>query len=260
MSPVKAPANSAASAKAVLVNVFKHEAFRKHQLQSCIQTLAGRDSLIILPTGGGKSLFFQVPMLVAHQTRGAVGLVVSPLVSLMVDQVSHLRSLGIRAAYITFEKDAPPIGSETGALRMLAAFPPEGEAPSPIVYLSAEMVESKLAVIQDFAKNHSASLIAIDEAHCISSWGDGDRRLSKLREALPDIPCIALTATANQRVKDDIISSWSLNHRNGAGIIQESVDRPNIRLKVQKKPENEGELVCYCSWCQSDCYTHAGCL
>ena len=186
-------------------------------------------------------MFFQVPMLVAHQTRGAVGIVVSPLVSLMVDQVSRLRRLGIRAGYVTPEKGAQSVGSETGALSMLAAFPSEGEPPSPIVYLSAEMVENKLAVIQAFAKNHSVSLIAIDEAHCISSWGDAFRpayrRLSKLREALPDTPCIALTATANQRVKDDIISSLSLNHRNGAGIIQDSFDRPNIRLQVEKKPE-----------------------
>ncbi|RYZ18894.1 MAG: RecQ family ATP-dependent DNA helicase, partial [Chitinophagaceae bacterium] len=182
--------------------------------------LEGNDTLALLPTGGGKSLCFQVPALA---TEGLC-IVVSPLIALMKDQVENLRAKGIEAQAIS---SAMPHREVKNILRNASS----GEYK--FLYVAPERLETKAFL--EFLTSASSTLIAIDEAHCISQWGYDFRpaylRIKKLREQLPGIPVIALTASATPEVQQDICKQ--LHFVNGK-IFQQSFERPNLAYSVEK--------------------------
>jgi ATP-dependent DNA helicase RecQ len=206
---------------ATLRRVFGYTAFRPHQQAIIEELIAGRDAFVLMPTGGGKSLCYQIPAL---QRRG-VGLVVSPLIALMKDQVDALQANGVAAEFYNSSLD-----SET-ARRVLARL--HGHELD-LLYLSPERLLGAgfLERLQDV----DLALIAIDEAHCVSQWGHDFRpeyaQLGVLRERLPGVPLIALTATADAQTRADIVRVLGLA---GAARHITGFDRPNIRYAVLEK-------------------------
>jgi ATP-dependent DNA helicase, RecQ family len=205
-------------AKAVLSSVFGHPRFRPGQSAAVFSLLNQRDTLVVLPTGGGKSLCYQVPALVLP----GLTIVVSPLISLMRDQVRTLRARKIKAAFINSSLTSAEAGdeldrAERGQLKLLYLAPERFEIPSVI---------SKLALCR-------VSLLAVDEAHCISHWGHdfrpSYRRLADVRKKLGSPPVIALTATATPEVREDISDQLRLRRPT---VIVTGFDRPNLSYSV----------------------------
>ncbi|MGQ0457996.1 MAG: DNA helicase RecQ [Hyphomicrobium sp.] len=207
-----------ARAHARLEDVFGYKTFRLHQAPIIETVLHGGDCLALMPTGGGKSLCYQIPALV----RGGTGVVVSPLIALMQDQVDALKDVGVNAAFLnsTLDRtaqDAIERQFSAGALDLL--------------YIAPERLvqDRTLAMLA----RHPIALFAIDEAHCVSQWGHDFRpeyrQLRLLAERFPDVPRIALTATADERTRQDIISELSLEE---ARCFVASFDRPNIRYTI----------------------------
>lgn len=188
----------------------------------------GEDAFVIMPTGGGKSLCYQIPAL----CRSGVGIVVSPLISLMKDQVDALRANGVRAAFYNSSLD------QKEASRVLAAL---HHGNLDLLYLAPErlMTESFLERLKEL----EIALFAIDEAHCISQWGHDFRpeyvQLGKLRQLFPDIPLIALTATADAHTRSDIVNRLGLG---SAPQYIAGFDRPNIRYTVLEKKQPFSQL------------------
>ncbi|MBI4901198.1 MAG: DNA helicase RecQ [Actinobacteria bacterium] len=217
------------TAQAVLRATFGYETFRGFQEQVIEQVVAGGDALVLMPTGGGKSLCYQIPAMV----RPGVGVVVSPLIALMHDQVTALDALGVRAGYLnstqTLEEQRR---TEQAALA--------GELD--LLYLAPERVG--LARTQDFLDRLSVSVFAIDEAHCVSQWGHDFRpdylRLSVLGERWPEVPRIALTATATADTRREIVLRLGLE---GAEQYVASFDRPNITYRILPKGQVLDQLV-----------------
>lgn len=206
----------------ILREVFGYTQFRPPQ-DAVIDTLAaGGDALVLMPTGGGKSLCYQVPALL----RPGMGVVVSPLISLMQDQVAALRQAGVRAAFLNSTLDA---AQARDVLARLHA----GELD--LLYLAPERLlqDSTLARLAEVP----LSLFAIDEAHCVSQWGHDFRPeyhgLSVLADRFPEVPRIALTATADARTRREIIERLALEQ---ARVFVSSFDRPNIRYLIQQAP------------------------
>ncbi len=208
-------------ARRVLRDVFGYDSFRPYQEAIIAAAAAGRDVVAIMPTGGGKSLCYQIPALLLPGTA----LVVSPLISLMRDQVGFLRGLGVDARFLNSSMDrneyaAVAAEARSGALKLLYAAPETVLKPGFIALLGKD----------------GPSLVTVDEAHCVSEWGHDFRpeyrRLAELRETWPAAPFLALTATATDRVRSDIERCLSLRmpERVVAGF-----DRPNIRLEVLPK-------------------------
>jgi len=218
-----------ADAREVLRRVFGYDAFRGFQQDVIDHVVAGGDALVLMPTGGGKSLCYQIPALV----RPGVGVVVSPLIALMQDQVDALTALGVRAGFLnsTLDLDA--------RRRVEAAFL-AGELD--LLYLAPEALGSRSTVhLLDRGK---IALFAIDEAHCVSQWGHDFRpdylALSMLHERWPDVPRIALTATATSATRAEIATRLDLT---GARHFVASFDRPNIQYRIVPKREPRKQLL-----------------
>jgi ATP-dependent DNA helicase RecQ len=204
-----------------LKTVFGFSTFRPFQEQIVESVIAGQDVFVLMPTGGGKSLCFQIPAL----QRKGVAIVVSPLISLMKDQVDALLVNGVRAAYYNSSLT-------TTAARDTLTRLHSGQLD--LLYIAPERLMSP-----DFLqrlKTLTVSLFAIDEAHCVSQWGHDFRpdyvQLGKLRERFPNIPMIALTATADQQTRDDILHRLGMQK---ATCFAAGFDRPNIRYLVSDK-------------------------
>lgn len=217
--------------KEVLKTYFGYDEFRPLQREAIEEVLAGRDAFVLMPTGGGKSLCYQLPALMAE----GVTLVVSPLIALMKDQVDGLQASGVAAVFLN-----STLSSADAALvyRQLQ----DGEIK--ILYAAPE----RLAVesFQDFLRKLPISLVAIDEAHCISQWGHDFRpdyrNLKMLRQIAPSAPVIALTATATGRVRTDIIRELGLRD---PGIFISGFDRPNLHYHIESagRAEKEQQLI-----------------
>jgi len=205
-------------AKAILEEVFGYKSFRLEQAGIISALLDGRDALALMPTGGGKSLCYQIPSLL----RPGTGVVVSPLIALMQDQVDALDDLGVRAAFL----NSTQTFAEQCAVEAALA---RGELD--LLYVAPErlMQDRTLALLE----RARIALFAIDEAHCVSQWGHDFRpeyrQLKVLTERFPAVPRIALTATADERTRQEIVSELALE---GAATFIASFDRPNIRYTI----------------------------
>ncbi len=208
-----------AHARTVLGEVFGHSDFRAGQKEVCTAVIGGADALVLMPTGGGKSLCYQVPMLVLSAQGQGITVVISPLIALMMDQVAALRAKGV-AAFSLHSQLSP----EERQRALLAI----QNNTADIVYVSPETALRKTTVLQ----RARVSLLVIDEAHCVSMWGHDFRpeygQLSLLRERWK-APCMALTATATPQVCEDIVNSLCLQ---APFIYRGSFMRPNLRFDV----------------------------
>jgi ATP-dependent DNA helicase RecQ len=213
--------NDPARAAQILSEVFGYSAFRGQQAEIVSQIAGGGDALVLMPTGGGKSLCYQIPALMRH----GVGIVVSPLIALMQDQVAALLEAGVRAAYLNSSmswQQAQAVERQTRA----------GEID--LLYVAPErlLTERCLALLEQTP----LALFAIDEAHCVSAWGHDFRpeyiRLAVLAEKFPGVPRVALTATADSLTRKEIIERLHLQR---ARTFVASFDRPNIRYQIAEK-------------------------
>ena len=212
-----------------LHSVFGYETFRPPQ-ESIIRTvIEGGDALVLMPTGGGKSLCYQVPALV----RSGCGVVISPLIALMQDQVSALRQLGVRASFLNSTLDAA--STREVESQLLA-----GELD--LLYIAPERLTQERCL--SLLEQSAISLFAIDEAHCVSQWGHDFRadylQLSLLHTRFPGIPRIALTATADARTRLEIIERLDLGN---ARQFIAGFDRPNIRYRIALKHNPRQQLL-----------------
>ncbi|MFI6237903.1 DNA helicase RecQ [Micromonospora sp. NPDC050784] len=220
---------SASDALDVLGRVFGYDAFRGFQQDVIEHMVAGGDALVLMPTGGGKSLCYQIPALV----RDGVAVVVSPLIALMQDQVDALTAVGVRAGFLNSTQ------TPDARRRVEAAFV-AGDLD--LLYLAPEAlgVRSTLALLD----RGRISLFAIDEAHCVSQWGHDFRpdylALSMLHERWPQVPRIALTATATSATRTEIASRLKLDD---ARHFVASFDRPNIQYRIVPKREPRKQLL-----------------
>lgn len=227
VSPVSDPEVSDASR--VLHRVFGYDSFREGQQEIIDHVVAGGDALVLMPTGGGKSLCYQIPALV----REGVGVVVSPLIALMQDQVDALTALGVRAGFLNSTQDLDERRQVESAF--LA-----GELD--LLYLAPERLrtDSTLRLLD----RGTISLFAIDEAHCVAQWGHDFRpdylALSTLHERWPAVPRIALTATATEATHAEIASRLNLEK---ARHFVSSFDRPNIQYRIAPKNEPKRQLL-----------------
>ncbi|OAN87210.1 ATP-dependent DNA helicase RecQ [Marinobacter sp. EhC06] len=223
------PTTSGRDPEQVLHEVFGYESFRPLQVDIIREVSEGRDALVLMPTGGGKSLCYQVPALV----RSGTAIVISPLIALMQDQVAALKELGVRAAFLNSTMDfeqarATEYALMTGELDLLYCAPERLIQPRTIQLLH----------------DASISLFAIDEAHCVSQWGHDFRsdylQLSMLAEQFPGIPRIALTATADERTRKEIAERLSLTE---ARHFVSGFDRPNIQYRIAPKINANKQLL-----------------
>jgi len=213
----------------ILKAVFGYDSFRGQQQEVIEQLLAGQDALVLMPTGGGKSLCYQIPALI----RPGVGIVISPLIALMQDQVSALLQLGVKAAFLNSTLSTEEARSIEQQLL---------NNELDLLYIAPERLTSARTGAL-FARIQIA-LFAIDEAHCVSQWGHDFRsdylQLSMLHEQFPRIPRIALTATADEKTRQEIILRLQLEQ---APLYLSGFDRPNIRYRIVQKQNARLQLM-----------------
>jgi len=218
-----------------LHDIFGYSTFRGEQEVVVEHVIAGGDALVLMPTGGGKSLCYQLPALL----REGVGIVVSPLIALMQDQVDALKQLGVQAAFLNSSQNADEA-------REISAQLMRGHLQ--IVYVAPErlLTSGFLALLEQIQEGAGIALFAIDEAHCVSQWGHDFRpeyrKLTVLHERFPDVPRIALTATADAPTRAEIVERLKLED---ARQFVSSFDRPNIRYRVMLKASARQQLEAF---------------
>lgn len=220
--------------KAAMKERFHLRGFRPNQLEAINATLSGKDTFVLMPTGGGKSLCYQLPSIIkSGRTRG-VTVVISPLLSLMQDQVAHLQKLKIQALLINSE-----VTSEHRRLVMDSLRDPQVEQFIQLLYITPEMISKSQAIVQAFHDLHQRKKLArivIDEAHCVSQWGHDFRPdyklLGEVRVKFPGVPVMALTATATENVKVDVIHNLGIHN---CEVLSQSFNRPNLIYEVRSK-------------------------
>lgn len=215
----------------ILRSTFGFAGFRGHQQAAIDHVIDGGDALVLMPTGGGKSLCYQIPALV----RDGVGIVVSPLIALMENQVAGLKQLGVEAAFLNSTLDAAQARQVTAQL--LAG-------KLDLLYVAPERLVMPGTI--ELLKRCKISLFAVDEAHCISQWGHDFRKdyleLALLQREFPDVPKIALTATADERTRQEIVQRLQLVD---ARVYVSSFDRPNIQYRVTEKKQPKEQLLAF---------------
>lgn len=223
--------------EAILTDVFGYSSFRGAQAEIVDHVIGGGDALVLMPTGGGKSLCFQVPAIARHRAQQGVAIVVSPLIALMHDQVGALEEAGVQASFLNSSlslDETQRIEREMMAGRLV------------LLYVAPERLTTPrmLGQLDSLHERGLLSLFAIDEAHCVSQWGHDFREdylsLNLLHERWPDVPRIALTATADDLTRADIVTRLNLD---SARIFISSFDRPNIRYAVVEKTEPRKQLL-----------------
>jgi len=226
-----------ASPEDLLTEVFGYECFRGQQREVIERVIAGGDALVLMPTGGGKSLCYQVPAIARHRAGRGVTIVVSPLIALMHDQVGALEEAGVHAAFLNSTltlDEAQRIEREMMGGRLV------------LLYVAPERLTTPrmLAQLDALHERGLLSLFAIDEAHCVSQWGHDFRedylQLDLLHERYPDVPRIALTATADALTRADIVERLQLQ---AARVFISSFDRPNIGYAVVEKSDARKQLL-----------------
>ncbi len=215
-------------AQVLLSNYFGYDQFRHCQAEIIDTVVSGSDALVLMPTGGGKSLCYQIPALI----RDGVGVVISPLIALMQDQVDSLQALGIRGAFINSSQD---FQTRLAVERDLL------EGRIDLLYIAPERLFK--AETLNLLNQATVALFAIDEAHCVSQWGHDFRpeyqQLKILADRFPGVPRIALTATADQRTRQEIVEQLSLHQ---AKHFIHSFDRPNISYTIADGGQNKQKL------------------
>ena len=226
-----------ANADVILHDVFGYNAFRGAQAEIVSHVIGGGDALVLMPTGGGKSLCYQVPAIARHRSGYGVAVVVSPLIALMHDQVGALEEAGVHASFLNSTltlDETQRIEREMMSGRLV------------LLYVAPERLATPrmLAQLDSLNERGLLSLFAIDEAHCVSQWGHDFREdylaLDVLHERFPTVPRIALTATADDLTRADIIQRLKLED---ARVFISSFDRPNIRYAVVEKDEARKQLL-----------------
>ena len=215
--------------KNILNTVFGYPEFRGQQQAIIDAALEGRDSLVLMPTGGGKSLCYQIPAML----RDGTGLVVSPLIALMQDQVAALSELGIEAGFLNSSQSYEEQQNVIAQLR---------QGSLQLLYVAPERLAT--GHTRALLREVPISLIAIDEAHCVSQWGHDFRQeymsLGELGSLFPGVPRMAVTATATDRTRDEIVDRLELT---SPEIFISSFDRPNIYYAVHAKTDPRSQLL-----------------
>ena len=235
--PARRRGTTDADLHGILQQVFGYSAFRGEQHHIIQSVTAGDDALVLMPTGGGKSLCYQVPAIARHRAGLGVTLVISPLIALMHDQVGALEELGVHAAFLNSSltgEEAQRIEREMMSGRLV------------LLYAAPERVTNPrfMAMLTSLDERGLLSLVAIDEAHCVSQWGHDFRedylQLAQLHERFPNVPRVALTATADDHTRADMRERLALT---GAREFISSFDRPNIRYTIVEKDEAKKQLL-----------------
>ena len=226
-----APMKSMTSALDILNTLYGYDSFRGQQEEIINTVTAGQDALVLMPTGGGKSLCYQIPSLL----RDGVGIIVSPLIALMQDQVDALQQLGIHAAFLNSSLSMDEQNLVEQQLR---------DQQLDMLYIAPErLLQPRTLHLLSQCK---VALFAIDEAHCVSQWGHDFRKdyllLDQLREQFPQVPRIALTATADQRTRQEIVQRLQLNEPKQ---FISGFDRPNIRYGISAKANPKKQLLAF---------------
>ncbi|KAL4979049.1 hypothetical protein BDW66DRAFT_148541 [Aspergillus desertorum] len=220
--------------KVALKERFHLRGFRPNQLEAIDSTLSGKDTFVLMPTGGGKSLCYQLPSVISSGSTRGVTLVISPLLSLMQDQVSHLRQNKIKAYLINGDT---PSEERQWIISTLSSRNPETHIE--LLYITPEMISKSHALtdrIEALCSIQKLARVVIDEAHCVSQWGHDFRpdykQIGAFRARIPGVPLMALTATATENVKVDVIHNLRMQ---GCEVFTQSFNRPNLTYEVRRK-------------------------